>query len=339
VIDEHTRSEWAAAEKLHHAYLTGILLFLVQSRGGDVAADFVFRTFRRQHLSKFLPALETLSLRGLPDAVACAHFIYLANRAGGVLVETMPESDKKAWVRYPPPRWIYEGASICAIPSQVSIAFLRAFHAHCGVSLGNPRLGFVCTALTTDGAPGLEGYFQEYDHDLAEDERLRFEPGERAPLFDADLAPALSFKGERLHRARRNYALQYIRVGLPVLCDLLGGDASAQRRPAVLVGMQLYEELCSVLGPFDRDQKGFGDFLAALLRGCGDEPRLKTSANDVSVSVSNLRVLARDADRTAFDAWNALWSGALSVHNRDLQLEVESRVDKGDLLWTWVVSS
>ena len=337
VTDERTRSEWAAAEKLQQAYLTGILLFLVQSRGGDVAADFVFRTFRRQHLDKFLPALETLGLRGLPDAVACAHFIYLANQAGGVRVETMPESDTKAWVRYPPPRWICEGASICAIPRQVPIAFLRAFHAHCGVSLQNPRLGFVCTALTTDGAPGLEGYFLEYDHDLAEDERLRFEPAERAPCFDAARAPVLSFEGERLDKARRNYALQYIRVGLPVLCDLLGDDAVAQRRPALLVGMQLYEELSDALGPFEHDQGGFADFLVSVLRGCGSEPHLEGSGSDVNVSVSGLRILAPDADGSVFDAWNALWTGALSVHDRDLQLSLESRVDEGDRQWTWVV--
>ena len=103
--------------------------------------------------------------------------------------------------------------------------------------------------------------------------------------------------------------------------------------------MQLYEELNDTLGPFERDQAGFADFLSSMLRGCGDEPRLETSANDVRVSVSNLRVLEPDADRAAFDAWNALWTGALSVHNRDLQLNVESRVDKGDREWTWKVSA
>ena len=146
------------------------------------------------------------------------------------------------------------------------------------------------------------------------------------------------FEGDRLHKARRNYALQYIRVGLPVLCDLLSDDAVAQRRPAVLVGMQLYEELNNALGPFERDAGGFADFLASVLRGCGSEPRLETSANGVKVSVSSLRALPPDADRAAFDAWNALWTGALSVHDRDLRLEIESRVDEGDPQWTWVVS-
>ena len=101
---QNPRGEWAAAARLHQAYLTGILLFLVQSRGGDFAADFVFRTFRRQHLDKFLPALETLGLRELPDAVACAQFIYLANQAGGVLVETTRAAGGSRAVRRTPDR-------------------------------------------------------------------------------------------------------------------------------------------------------------------------------------------------------------------------------------------
>ena len=335
---ERRRLEWAAAAALHQSYLTGILLFLVQSRGADAAAEFIFRTFRRQHLEKFLPGLESLGLRAQPDAVACAHFIYLANRVGGVKVEVMLESDRKAWVRYPPPRWIYEGASICAIPRPVPIAFLRAFHAYCGVTLQNPRLGFVCTAITTDGDPGLEGYFQEYDHDLAADERLRFAPDESAPRFDPALAPALPFEGERLEKARRNFAIQYIRVGLPILVELLGTEPSQLALPGKLVGMQLYDEMSGILGPVEPNDAGFGEFLASLLRGCGDEPSVELRQGETRVTAPSLRALGADASSAEFDAWNALWQGALSVHDRDLDLRVDSRVDRGQEQWSWVIS-
>ena len=77
-------------------------------RGGGDAAELVFRTFRRQHLEKFLPGLVKLGLEPLPHAVACAQYHYLSNHLGGVRVEYMYESDRKAWVRYVPPRWIYE---------------------------------------------------------------------------------------------------------------------------------------------------------------------------------------------------------------------------------------
>ena len=110
--------------------------------------------FRHQHQEKFLASFDKLGLRGLPDAVACAGYHYLSNRIGGVPVEYMRESDRKAWVRFVPPRWVYPGAAICGIPSEVSRAMLRGWYAQNGVSLGNPRLGFVCTALTTDGQHG-----------------------------------------------------------------------------------------------------------------------------------------------------------------------------------------
>ena len=170
-------------------------------RGGTDAAELVFRTFRRQHLEKFLPGLAKLGLDRLPHAVACAQYHYLSNHLGGVRVEYMYESDRKAWVRYVPPRWIYEGTAICGVPSEVSRAMLRAWHAHNGVSLGNPRLGFVCTKQTTDGQPGLEGYYYEHDRALEPEERLRFAPGEDGPDFDPAAAPRA--RGRRLARGSR----------------------------------------------------------------------------------------------------------------------------------------
>jgi hypothetical protein len=54
-----------------------------------------------------------------------------------VKTEFFRESDRKAWVRYPPPRWIWRGAAICAIPREVNEAMLHGWHGHNGVSLGN----------------------------------------------------------------------------------------------------------------------------------------------------------------------------------------------------------
>ena len=167
---------YRAVEHIYHSYLTGLILMLASRAGAPRAAEVVFRTFRRQQLARFLPGLKKLGLDKLPHAVACAQYHYLSNQVGGVKVEYVFESDRKAWVRYPPPRWIWSGTAICGIPSEVSRAMLRGWHANNGVVLGNPRLGFVCTGQTVDGQPGLEGYYKEWDHDLAPDERLQFRP-------------------------------------------------------------------------------------------------------------------------------------------------------------------
>ena len=61
---------YRAVERLYHAFLTGLLLTTVTRRSASDAAELTFRTFRRQHLEKFLPGLEKLGLTHLPHAVA-----------------------------------------------------------------------------------------------------------------------------------------------------------------------------------------------------------------------------------------------------------------------------
>jgi hypothetical protein len=243
---------YAAVETLYHALLTGLILATTLHRGRAVAAELVFRLFRRQHLEKFLPGLKKLGLSTLPHAIACAQYHTLSNALGGVKVEYLPESERKAWVRYVPPRWIYSGTAICGVPTEVSRAMLRAWHAHNGVSLGNPRLGFVCTKQTTDGQPGLEGYYYEYDRDLAEHERLRFARDEEGPAFDPAHAPKAEgpeWPAERLRKVQRNYAMDYVRNILPELVGLLGDGPGGElgRFCAKQIGMQYYDEVAGLL--------------------------------------------------------------------------------------------
>src|SRR6266702_4218437 len=145
---------WRAVADLYHAYFTGLILSVVTRRGTTDAAEFVFRVFRRQQQERFLPGLEKLGLSHLPPAVAAAQYHYLSNWIGGVHVEYMYESDTKAWIRYPPPRWIWKGTAICGVPGEVSRAMLRGWHANNGVALGDIRLGFVCTSRASTARTG-----------------------------------------------------------------------------------------------------------------------------------------------------------------------------------------
>src|ERR1700733_2412345 len=218
-----TIAGYKAVAKLYNALMTGLVLTLVTRKGGEDARRFVFAHFRRQHLEKFLPGLKKLGLDGLPDAVACAQYHYFSNALGGVKTQYVAESPRKAWVRYPPPRWIWQGTAICAIPREVNEAMLHGWHGHNGVSLGNPRLGFVCTGQTVEGDAGLEGYYFEYERAIAPEERVRFAPGERMPRFDAGAAPKLdsaSWPAERLAKVERAYAMEYVRSLLPATQDL-----------------------------------------------------------------------------------------------------------------------
>lgn len=183
---------YRAVGTIYNALMTALILGLITRRGEATARDYVFRHFRHQHLEKFLPGLQKLGLADQPDAPACALYHYHSNALGGVKTGYLRENDRKAWVRYPPPRWIWRGTAIAAVPHSVSAAMLHGWHGHNGVSLGNPGLGFVCTGMTVDGMPGLEGYYLDYDRPIAEHERVRFAYGtEEMPRVDWQRQPAL----------------------------------------------------------------------------------------------------------------------------------------------------
>jgi hypothetical protein len=341
-----TRSEdaaaYAAVEALYHAYLTGLILSAITRAGVGPAADLVFRTFRRQQLARFLPGLKKLGLDRLPHAVACAQYHYLSNQVGGVKVEYVYESDRKAWVRYPPPRWIWSGTAICAVPTEVSRAMLRAWHANNGVVLGNPRLGFVCTGQTVDGQPGLEGYYLEYDRELAPEERLRFAPDEVCPPFDAAKAPRLdaqTWPEARLQKVLRNYAMDYVTSILPEAIAAMGSAQGGYvaGSAARLVGMQLFDETARLLGGVAPGAGGFAEWLTRIGRGQGEDTVCERSGESWIVRQSTWQLMRERGPQSpaVFDAWNELWLGAALAHDRWIRLEVIERRDRGDAQWAW----
>jgi hypothetical protein len=330
-----TEKNYKAISKLYNALMTGLVLTLVSRKGTEDARRFVFAHFRKQHLEKFLPGLKKLGLDTLPDAVACAQYHYFSNALGGVKTEYVAESDRKAWVRYPPPRWIWQGTAICAIPREVNEAMLHGWHGHNGVSLRNPRLGFVCTGETVNGDAGLEGYYCEYDREIAPEERVRFAFDERPPRYDAAKAPKLDsadWPEERLLKVERSYAMEYVRSLLPVMQELFGvreaGDLVG--RTARLIGLQFYEETAALVGIKDTSADAFADYLAALMEGQGET--VQRSAGLVALKGWRLMNGVSLTDETAaFDAWNALWQGALAAHNRELTLETSR--DGDAIVW------
>ncbi len=333
---------WRAIGELYHRYLTGLLLALVMRQGTARTAEVVFRTFRRQHLELFLPGLRKLELEHLPPAVACAQYHVLSNALGGVNVVWIPETDTKSWVRYLPPRWIFDGTAVCGIPTEVSRAMLHGWHGHNGVSLGNDRLGFVCTMQTTDGQPGLEGYYIEEARPLAPDERVRFRPGERPASAPLDL-PQPDWDPRRLAKVERNYAVAYIRSILPEMAAVLGpADAAAVGHVAARqIAMQYHGAVMALLEPGgaatpDGTVTPFAERFARLLRAHGDHVDVTTTDAESTVRLSRWGLLdGVGAPPEAFDAWNGLWEGLGAMDGQRLQLT--HRRDRGDAEFVWRV--
>jgi len=330
-------SGYEAISQLFHRYLTGLILALVVETGPERAAAVVHGLFRRQQEERFLPGLAKLGLLDEPHAVACAKYHYLSNHLGGVSVVFVSESEKKAWVRYLPPRWIFDGTAIAAIPTQVSRAMLSGWHANNGVLLGNPNLGFVCTSQTVDGMPGLEGYYIEEDQPLLPSDRLRFRYGETCPpIRDQDL-PVLDNKewpAERLNKVARNYSMDYVRNIIPVIAQELG-PLVAQGilyRTGRKIGMQYSVETRRIL-----DLEEPLDILEALLVAQGD--RVERVGSELCQTTWGL-MSGLETENTPewMDGLMGLWEGVLLVVQPNLRLDLSERLDVGESSFTWRIS-
>ena len=299
---------------------------------------------RRQHEDKFLSSFDKLGLNDLPPAVACAKYHVLSNGVGGVRVEYMEESDTKAWVRFRYPRWMYDGPAICGIPIEASRGFLKGWYAQNGVSLRNPRLGYVCVSEDLTGQYGFCGYFKEYDHDLGPDERLRFSSNETPPPFDPAKQPSPPdehWSKERLSKAARNYATEYCRNGIVELVGVIGQTRALElgKKAALLTGLQQYQHMADALGCTDGDVADAGHFLATVLEGMGDEVECTVSNERrlATVRQRGLRIVRgmAGADRdNMLSCWVELWRGAVNSHRMFMDVDV---VDSGDSL-TWRVT-
>lgn len=330
----------AAQAELHHQYLLGLELMVATREGPAVIGDWMFRLFRSQHEEKFLSSFRKLGLDGLPDAVACAKYHVLSNGMGGVRVEYIEETDRKAWVRFRYPRWMYDGAAICGVPVEASRGFLRGWYAQNGVSLGNPRLGFVCVSEDMTGQYGLCGYFREYDHELSEDERLAFAPDERPPPFDPAKQPAppdAEWSGERLAKANRNYAADYIRNGVRELAHVVGQARTRElaRLAARLTGLQHYPRMAAEIGAVDGGLDEAAKFLVRMFEGMGDGAELTRSGETYRIRHSRLRIVRgiSGADRERLlECWAELWRGAIASHRTFMTLD--TRPDGEEIIWT-----
>jgi hypothetical protein len=327
-------TKWRGVADLYHAYFTGLILTVVTRRGTADAAEFVFRVFRRQQQERFLPGLKKLGLDQLPPAVAAAQYHYLSNWIGGVHVEYMYESDRKAWIRYPPPRWIWKGTAICGIPGEVSRAMLRGWHANNGVALDNLKLGFVCTKQSVDGQDGLEGYYYENDHPLEPDQCLVFARHLEAPQFDPASAPALpvaSWPKPRLEKAYRNYAMEYVRTAAPVMVQLFGPEDAGYllHLTGKLIGMQHFDEIAQALSQSRGGAKQFAAFLHALLVAQDDAVDVTGSGGLEEIRQQSWKLMADVADDhpACTKVLEGLFAGLAAGCGRHIPVRMRSAAD------------
>ena len=189
----------------------------------------------------------------------------------------------------------------------------------------------------------------EHDRALAEHERLRFAPGERPPPFDPSRQPApppQHWDDERLAKARRNYAMEYVRNGLVELAGLVGTAQAVELGglAARLIGMQSWRETAAIVGARDGGADCAAAYLAAMFAGMGDDARVAPGATPGHAVVHQRGVrLLRDVEPAhrdvLFGAWRELWVGAVRAHGPMLALDVDARAPGPEDALAWTVSA
>ena len=324
---------------LHHQYFLGLQLMVAVEKGPTIVGDWMFNLFRQQHEDKFLSSFNKLGLENLSHAVACAKYHVLSNSVGGVRVEYLAETETKAWVRFRYPRWMYDGPAICGIPIEASRGFLKGWYAQNGVTLKNPRLGFVCVSEDLTGDFGFCGYFKEFEKDLLPEERLQFSPKERPPRFnqaDQPIPPKEHWSLERLAKANRNYSIEFCRNGIRELIKIIGSADTQDigKRVARLTGLQQYAHMAKTLNCIDGSLNDAGEFLIKALEGMGDTIKRSDKPNQIILQQRPLRIIRGiegEEREVVLTCWVELWRGALQSHREFMDLKIQNIGD--GLIW------
>lgn len=268
------RRQCDVAAKLWGRTFSAITLSALRATDAGLMTRMWFNLIYAHQAESYVSGLKKLGIDRDPPAIAAAKYHYFSNAIGGLAMEYVEESPRKVWIRYTAPMWTYAGTALAAIPPGVRRhGTFASWHPFNGTLMGCPRLGWVLTKLMDEGEPYDEGYFIEHDHDLAPDERMRFETVAATPEFDPERAPRLDpaiWPEPRLLKARRGYSRGYVDETVSTLYGLLG----AQQTHAIvghamrIMAVQYTRELKTDLGLDRADDDAFVDFVSGILRAC-----------------------------------------------------------------------
>lgn len=289
-----------------------IQLTILREKGEAALADFKFRILNRHQRTHFLSGVDRLGIaRDLPPAVVAGRYHYLSNMIGGLAMEYIEESPKKVWVRYLPPAWSFPGLAICAVPSSAPRRMFAGWHPYNGPSLGTNRLAFVVTKTFQDGDPYDEGYFEEFDRDLAPEERLQFRVVTRSPDFDPSAAPKLDpqqWPADRLSRAFRNFSRGYLHDGVETSLEMFGlhGAARIVAQAVRLCALQHVLDFATGFGIAGRSAGDLARYFALLGHLGEEQPTLTADGPGRHVLRRTSRLFERDA--VGDEIWQALFA-------------------------------
>jgi hypothetical protein len=132
----------------------------------------------------------------------------------------------------------------------------------------------------------------------------------------------------------RTMLVELVNLFGPIEAVRLGGLAARQ------IGMQFYPATAALLGVEPGGAAAFARYLTEIGRAQGDDTTDTHDDGASTVRQTTWRLMSGLGALSAavFDAWNELWVGALSIHDRHLRLTVTRRLDAGDPQIEWRVA-
>ena len=264
------RTQFGTGTRLWSKMFSGLTALIYREEGYD-AVHALWREVLASHQDeRYHEGLQKLGIDQDPPAVAAAKYHYYTNLIGGLTMHYAEESPKKVWIRYTAPSWTYDGVAMLAMPGDLRRTILGTWHPRNGEMMGCPRLGWVATKFIMEGDPYDEGYFMEYDHNLAPEERYRIESVSQSPPHDPERAPTLDEKvwpEERLIRARRNFSSRYLRTTVEVLYRQLGEARALEMvsKAMRLLAIQYTHELSNTFNRSGQGSQGVAAFIGQIL--------------------------------------------------------------------------
>ena len=288
--------------RLYWLWVGGMTVVTLFQHGEETVVKWRFKMLNRHQSGHFIEGLKKLGIDpdNEPPAVVAAKYHYLSNSLGGINLEMVVESPKKAWIRYNSP-YVPDGTGWLANPPSVGRAPFEGWHPYNGVRLNKPKLGFVLCRGFADGEPYAEGYFMEYDHPLSEDERLRFDPSETMPPFDPDTAPRLdpeTWPPDRIAKSKRNMGRGYVEESILSLLELLDLDTVSRivRKSWEGIAIQYGRQLLADTAIEGTDARAAATFMKHLAGMAGDESELLSPSPDRHILRTTRRRLFEEAN-------------------------------------------
>lgn len=336
---EELRARTDLANTFAWQMVSGITAMCYREKGEAILVEIWRRLLSSEQRDRFLAALDKLEIRDNPPAVTAAFYHYFSNKIGGLNMQVVVESPRKAWIRYMAPWGSYPGMAALAVPPSVRRTILSTWHPRNGELLGCPRLGWVATKFVAEGHPYDEGYFYEYDHDLRPEERFRVEHVEKSPEFIPENAPVLNpetWPEARILKGGYNYSVDYVRHVIAIVYELLGVHAANDviRAAVRLLAAQFTPALVAATGHPGKDALSVLNVFGAIFAAFRNEVSVEGDEKRAVLRLKGFTPFTDKEDSELRSSIYEFFAMAVRQRNGHLKLERAPLSADGTEVWT-----